>query len=165
MEIEKKFQVKCLPENLEEYEKKEIEQGYLCTRPVVRIRKSNERYILTYKSNYMAEKSNVRMCDEFEVPLTKEGYLHLREKADNYLISKTRYLIPLEDGHTGELDVFHGRLEGLYFIEVEFTDEEDAGRFVPPEWFGENVSGDERYTNSFLSRCDSLDVFSSDALQ
>lgn len=160
MEIEKKFQINVLPDNLEDYQKKEIEQGYLCINPVVRIRKSNDRYILTYKSNYAADEENVRMCDEVELPLTEESYRHLREKADNHLISKTRYLVPLPDGHTGELDVFHGRLRGLCFIEVEFTDEEDAARFVPPEWFGKNVSRDERYTNSFLSQCDNLEVFS-----
>ena len=59
----------------------------------------------------------------------------------------------------GELDIFHGRLDGLYFIEVEFKDEEDARQFVPPGWFGENVSNDGRYANSFLSSCDNLDVF------
>lgn len=165
MEIEKKFQLKSIPANLEAYEKKEIEQGYLCTSPVVRIRKSNERYILTCKSNHVRNEDNVRMCDEVEIPLTKESYLHLRKKADNHMISKTRYVIPLEDGHVGELDVFHGRLDGLSFIEVEFADAQDAESFVPPDWFGENVSKDERYTNSFLSCCDSLSVFSSGVLQ
>lgn len=161
MEIEKKFRVRRLPEHLEQYSKKEIEQGYLCTKPVVRIRKSNDRYILTYKSGPASEeiKRDVRVCQEVEVPLTEEAYQHLRQKVDDYLISKTRYVIPLSSGHTGELDVFHGRLDGLYFIEVEFSDEEDARNFVPPEWFGENVSQDERYTNSYLSRCDNLDVF------
>lgn len=161
MEIEKKFQVKILPGNLEKYEKKEIEQGYLCTDPVVRIRKSNEHYILTYKSKMGVENVSVgaRVNQEIEVPLTKEAYLHLREKADDHLISKTRYIIPLSSGHIGELDVFHKQLAGLYFIEVEFSSEEDAEQFIPPDWFGENVSQDERYTNSFLSRCDNLDVF------
>ena len=52
MEIERKFLVKRenLPENLEQYPSKVIEQGYLCTEPVVRIRKSNDNYYLTYKS-------------------------------------------------------------------------------------------------------------------
>jgi CYTH domain-containing protein len=161
MEIEKKFQVKVLPEHLEQYAKKEIEQGYLCTQPVIRIRKSDDRYILTYKSGPLAEAldADVRVNQEVEVPLTQEAYAHLREKADNHLIIKTRYVIPLPDGHVGELDIFHGRLDGLYFIEVEFSDEEDAGSFAAPEWFGKNVSQDERYANSFLSRCDNLDVF------
>ena len=57
---------------------------------------------------------------------------HLRQKVDGGLISKTRYIIPLADGHIAELDVFHGPLEGLRFVEVEFQDEEDADLFVPP---------------------------------
>ena len=160
MEIEKKFLVKKLPKHLENYEKKEIEQGYLCTRPVVRIRKSNDSFFLTYKSGPLQEGGNdTRVNQEIEAPLSKEGYNHLRKKVDNHLISKTRYLIPLSDGHMGELDIFHEKLDGLYFIEVEFADEEDAMNFVPPEWFGENVSSDRRYANSFLSCCDNLDVF------
>lgn len=162
MEIEKKFKVKKIPDNLEKYEKKHIEQGYLCVNPVVRIRKSNDRYILTYKSladGSEDKNTNVRINNEVEVFLTKEGYEHLKEKVDDNLIIKTRYIIPLEDGHTGELDVFGGVLEGLYFIEVEFESEDDAKNFVPPDWFGENVSDDKRYANSYLSKCDNLSVF------
>jgi len=42
-EIEKKFLIKNLPENLEQYEKVRIEQGYLNTvvTPTLRIRKYN----------------------------------------------------------------------------------------------------------------------------
>ena len=160
MEIEKKFLVRKLPDYLEDFEKKEIEQGYLCISPVVRIRKSDSSYILTYKSTMGLQPTGekVRRNHETELPLTEEGYFHLRAKIDGYMITKTRYLVPLPDGHTGELDLFHNQLEGLYFIEVEFTDEEDASHFVPPDWFGENVSNDERYTNSFLSQCGNLDV-------
>ena len=159
MEIEKKFLVKVLPDSLDKYSKKDIEQGYLCHSPVVRIRRSNDKYILTYKSMPDENSSDVKVCNEVEVPLTKEGYYHLRDKTDNNLIKKVRYIIPLPDGHMGELDIFDGVLKGLYFIEVEFEDEEDAKSFVPPDWFGDNVSGDKRYTNSFLSQCDNLDVF------
>ena len=162
MEIEKKFKVKQLPDNLDEYEQKHIEQGYLCVNPVVRIRKSNDRYIFTYKSpaaGIEAKNTDVRINNEIEVFLTKEGYEHLKEKVDDNLIIKTRYIIPLEDGHTGELDVFGGVLEGLYFIEVEFESEDAAQNFIPPDWFGENVSDDKRYANSYLSKCNDLSVF------
>ena len=161
MEIERKYLIKTMPD-LQRAEVKEIEQGYLCTNPVVRIRRSNERYILTYKSHSLVEEkisADTKMCQEIEMPLTEEGYYHLREKTDGYFIAKTRYVLPLADGHMAELDVFHGRLEGLTFVEVEFADAEDAKRFQPPEWFGENVSADNRYTNSFLSKQESLAVF------
>lgn len=152
MEIEQKYKVAQLPVGYEACEKKEIEQGYLCTSPVVRIRKSNEDYILTYKSKLgMKDCKTVAMCNELEAPLTQEGYLHLKEKADGMMIAKTRYLVPLEDGHLAELDVFHGEHEGLMIVEVEFSSEEEAHSFTAPEWFGENVSDDKRYTNKWLA--------------
>ncbi len=62
LEIERKFLIKRenLPENLEQYPSKVIEQGYLCTEPVVRIRKSNDNYYLTYKSKgLLAERNTI----------------------------------------------------------------------------------------------------------
>lgn len=153
MEIERKFTIKALPENLLEYEKKEIEQGYLCSNPTVRIRKSNHNYMITYKSK-KNKKSSAIVNEEVELPLTKEAYLHLREKVDGHLITKTRYLIPLEDGLVIELDVFKGYLEGLCFAEVEFPSEEVADSFVPPNWFLDDVSKDKRYRNHYLSTID-----------
>lgn len=163
-EIEKKFLIRTLPENLEQYQKKEIEQGYLCTSPIVRIRKSNEDYILTYKSKFgialdAENVSSAKINNEVELPLTKEGYEHLKEKIDGYLIRKTRYIIPLEKGLKAELDIFKEQLEGLIFAEVEFPNEEMAYDFQPPEWFGENVSLDNRYSNYFLSKVENLDIF------
>ena len=161
MEIEKKFLVKKLPAALSSFEKKELEQGYLCTSPTVRIRKSDDEFILTYKARWGTDDIRVeaRVNQEIEMPLSFDGYYHLRQKTDGHMITKTRYLVPLEDGHTGELDIFHGALEGLYFIEVEFRDEEDVKAFCPPDWFGEDVSMDIRYTNSFLAKCDDLSAF------
>lgn len=146
MEIERKYLIHKLPENLSQYEKREIEQGYLCTEPVVRIRRSNEKYTLTYKGR------GLLMREEYNLPLTQESFEHLRPKIDGILISKTRYLIPLTEQLTIELDVFSGELEGLLLAEVEFETEEDANRFVPPEWFGEDVTFSTEYHNSTLSQ-------------
>ena len=129
MEIERKFLIKNLPENLEQYDHKEIAQGYLCTSPVVRIRRSNDDYYLTYKGKGMMVR------EEYNLPLTKEAYLHLKEKIDGRLIEKTRYLISLTDKLTAELDVFHGDLAPLTLVEVEFESVEEANAFTAPEWF------------------------------
>jgi CYTH domain-containing protein len=98
-------------------------------------------------------------CEEIELPLSKEAYEHLKEKIDGHLIKKTRYLIPLKNGLTAELDVFHERLEGLLFVEVEFPDEEAASKFIPPEWFNEDVSFNKHYKNNYLSTLDSYRDF------
>ena len=44
MEIERKFKVRQLPEQLEQYPRQRIEQAYLCTEPVIRVRRSNDDY-------------------------------------------------------------------------------------------------------------------------
>lgn len=160
MEIERKFTIKQLPENLAQYEKKEIEQAYLCSKPTIRIRKSNDNYILTYKSRLgldLPESITARTCEEVELPLTKKAYEHLKQKADGNVIAKTRYLIPIDADHKIELDVFHGYLEGLVFAEVEFASEEESAAYQMPDWFLEDVTFDKRYRNSFLSTFTSLE--------
>ena len=62
MEIERKFLIEKenLPENLASYPCHRIEQGYLCTSPVVRIRRQDDDYFLTYKSKgLMARRSTI----------------------------------------------------------------------------------------------------------
>ena len=148
VEIERKFLVKKedLPENLEQYPSKVIEQGYLCTEPVVRIRKSNDNYYLTYKSKGLLAR------EEYNLPLTEEAYEHLKPKADGIVISKIRYVIPEKDGLFIELDVFNAPYDGLLLAEVEFPSEEAALSYQPPRWFGEDVTYSTRYHNSTLSK-------------
>lgn len=143
-EIERKYLVKQVPENLASYPFHEIEQGYLCTEPVVRTARQDEEYYLTYKSK------GLMIREEYNLPLTEDAYFHLREKIDGRLISKRRYLIPL-DPYTIELDVFHSPKDDLILAEVEFPSEEDALTFTPPDWFGEDVTNSSLYHNSRLS--------------
>ena len=62
MEIERKYAIHNLPENLSQYKYKKIEQGYLCHNPTIRIRKSNDEYILTYKSKFGIGKKKECNC-------------------------------------------------------------------------------------------------------
>ena len=146
MEIERKFLIPKLPDDLESYNFHLIEQGYLCTDPVVRIRKQDDSYYLTYKSRGLMAR------EEYNLPLTEAAYLHLKPKADGIVLSKTRYLIPEKQGLTIELDVFAAPFEGLRLAEVEFESEEQANTFTPPEWFGEEVTWSSAYHNSTLSQ-------------
>ncbi|NBH99079.1 CYTH domain-containing protein [Anaerotruncus sp. 1XD22-93] len=146
MEIERKFLITELPENLTQYNCRRIEQGYLCTAPVVRIRRQDQEYYLTYKSKGMMVR------EEYNLPLTAEAYAHLREKTDGNLISKQRYLIPLNETLTAELDIFDAPFAPLMLAEVEFSSEEEANSFAPPAWFGEDVTFSGKYHNSYLSR-------------
>jgi adenylate cyclase len=155
MEIERKYLVAELPENLEQYQYKQIEQGYLCHNPTIRIRKSNENYILTYKSKLGLEpigEHGPNVNHEVELPLTEEAYQTLKAKTDGNMVFKTRYLIPLKERYVAELDIFKGLLQNLVLVEVEFPDIESADVFQPPAWFGKDVSGDKRFTNYQLSK-------------
>ena len=129
MEIERKYLVNQVPADYMEFPCHAIEQAYLCTSPVVRIRKEDDSYYLTYT--------------------------HLLKKADGIILTKTRYLIPLEgsDHLTIELDIFDGTYKGLILAEVEFPTEEEALTFIPPQWFGKDVTFSGEYQNSRLA-CD-----------
>lgn len=177
MEIERKYLIHKLPENLEAYPCHLIEQAYLCTEPVVRIRRQDNDYILTYKG------SGLMAREEYNLPLTETAYAHLLAKADGTVITKKRYVLPLKSQTVSatdtarpnpmvrnthavseanlslemnalniELDIFSGQWQGLQMAEVEFPNEETARRFQPPAWFGEEVTFDGRYHNSWLSQ-------------
>ena len=147
MEIERKYLVKNIPGNLKYFPCRSMEQGYLSTAPVIRIRKDQDRYELTYKSK------GLMIREEYNLPLTADAYGHLLKKIDGRLIKKDRYMIPLKDGLTAELDVFKEELAPLVLAEVEFPDEESARAFTPPDWFGEDVTFSGKYHNSSLSQC------------
>lgn len=147
MEIERKYRITAPPQGFEQFPSCRIEQAYLCTEPVVRIRQEEDACWLTYKSK------GLLVREEYNLPLTREAYAHLLKKADGIVLTKTRYRIPLEDtGLTIELDVFSGAYDGLMLAEVEFPDEASARSFQPPEWFGEDVTFSGEYQNSRLSQ-------------
>lgn len=146
MEIERKYLVKTLPDGYMSFPSCSIEQAYLCAEPVVRIRKEDHRYYLTYKSKGLLER------EEYNLPLTKEAYAHLLSKADGMILTKRRYRIPITDTRlTIELDIFSGAYEGLCLAEVEFGTRQEAERFVPPAWFGADVTFSGEYQNSRLA--------------
>ncbi|MFP3154873.1 CYTH domain-containing protein [Lachnospiraceae bacterium ZAX-1] len=146
MEIERKFLIRQLPHQLHTYPFHQIEQGYLCIDPVIRIRRQDEDYFLTYKSK------GLMVREEYNLPLTSASYLHLQQKIDGLLIQKKRYLIPFNEKLTIELDVFEGVHAPLIIAEVEFESIEEANHFTPPDWFLEDVTQSSAYHNSNLSQ-------------
>lgn len=148
MEIERKYLITRLPEGATDHPHHMIEQGYLSTDPVVRVRREDDTYYLTYKSKGLLER------EEYNLPLAKDSYEHLIKKADGHILTKKRYLIPMEDSDhlTIELDIFEGQYEGLMLAEVEFQSREEAEIFTAPDWFGKDVTFSGEYQNSRLSK-------------
>lgn len=145
MEIERKFLIHSLPMDYKQYPFHKIEQGYLSIDPVIRARKEDDQYYLTYKSRGLLSR------EEVNLPLSEESYEHLKKKSDGFLITKTRYLIPYLNHFTIELDIFEGVNSGLIIAEVEFSSEEEAFAFQVPDWFKKDVTTDPQYQNCNLS--------------
>lgn len=145
-EIERKFLIKNLPENLENFTHYEIRQGYISTDPTIRLRQQDDKYILTVKSAGLMKKQ------EYELDLTADQFNRLWEKTEGNTIEKTRYVIPLNDGLKAELDVYKGFLSGFMNVEVEFASTKEAILFDIPNWFGQEVTQDPRYSNSSLAK-------------
>jgi len=146
-EIERKFLVKSLPENLEQYPHKDIVQGYLAITEdgtEVRLRKKGKKYFQTVKSG--AGKTRF----ESEVEITEDQFNTLWEATKGKRVEKTRYEIPHESG-TIELDIYHGDLDGLLSVEMEFSSEKDSNEFVTPIWLSEEVTDDKKYKNQNLA--------------
>ena len=147
MEIERKFTVKEVPADLEKYSFHQIEQAYLNTNPVIRVRRQDEDYYLTYKGKGLLAR------EEYNLPLNQQSYEHLSAKADGHIIKKRRYLIPIGNSSLGnpltlELDIFEEALAPLIIAEVEFASLKEADSFTPPDWCLEDVTNDPSYHNS-----------------
>ncbi len=148
LEIERKFIVKnttFLRDNAKCYQ---ISQGYLNSNPerTVRIRIKNGKGFITVKG-LGNESGTTRFEWEKEIPVAEaEALLQLCE---DFIISKTRYEVCFE-GKIFEVDIFHGKNEGLLLAEIELQNENDI--FGKPEWIGEEVTGNEKYYNAYLSR-------------
>ncbi|MEV5238658.1 CYTH domain-containing protein [Streptomyces cinnamoneus] len=124
-----------------------VQQGYLARgeQEEVRVRRAGDEYSLTVK------KGNGLERQEFEILVDAGQFAALWPATEGRRISKRRRAVPLADGRCAYVDVFEGRLAGLVTAEVEFEDREDALAFVPPPWFGAEVTGDARYANKELS--------------
>jgi CYTH domain-containing protein len=145
MEVERKFLVRETPD-LKGAEAEEIDQGYLAigAEGEVRLRRKGDRLVLT------AKRGSGLARDEGEVELDREAFDRLWPLTEGRRLHKRRHVLPL-DGVKVELDVYAGELEGLLVAEIEFPSEEEARAFDPPDWLGEDVTGDPRYLNETLA--------------
>jgi adenylate cyclase len=145
MEVERKFLVPEAP-RLDGTESEEIEQGYLAigSDGEVRLRRKGERLLLT------AKRGEGLVRDEAEVELDGDAFERLWPLTEGRRLHKRRHVVP-EGDLTIEVDVYEGDLEGLVVAEIEFPTEEAARAFEPPGWFGEDVTGEERYLNETLA--------------
>jgi adenylate cyclase len=145
VEVERKFLVGELPD-LDGAAADEIEQGYLAigAEGEVRVRHKGDALVLT------AKRGEGLSRQEAEIELDRERFDELWPLTEGRRLHKRRHVVPHGDLKI-EVDVYAGDLEGLVVAEVEFASEDDARRFDPPQWLGEEVTGDRRYLNETLA--------------
>jgi adenylate cyclase len=145
-EIERKFRAGEVP-GLEATTAARIEQGYLAidAGTEVRLRRAGEKLRLTTKRGHGEERAEV------EIELAEDDFERLWPLSAGRRIEKTRHRVPLDGGLTAEVDVYAGELAGLRVVEVEFPDAAAAERFERPDWFGRELTGEERYANQTLA--------------
>lgn len=144
LEIERKFLLRELPEDYESHRHEMIRQGY--AEDGLRFRQRCDSYFETRKVGAGL------VFEELEREIGIEEFEAAWPSTAGRRLEKTRTEIPLPGGLVAEVDIFLGALAGLRYVEVEFNDEESANSFVPPRWFGREVTHDLRYRNSALAR-------------
>lgn len=135
----------------------DIEQTYISFSPEIRVRKLNngEAYTMTVKNNLT---SNGVKRDEYEIEITESQYNQLIAKKEGKTIYKTRYEFNL-NGYWASIDIFHGELNGLAYLEVEFVDEKEAKNYKAPNWVVKEVTNDILYKNGSLAQYGIPDSF------
>ncbi len=80
----------------------------------------------------------------------------IRPEVDGEPVKKVRFDLPPDVVESVtkkiELDVFLGREAGLIYVEPEFNTKQEKADFLPPEWFGESVTEDKRFSNTSISK-------------
>ncbi|WP_285822847.1 CYTH domain-containing protein [Duncaniella freteri] len=145
-EIERKFLVKDNSFIQMTTELRHICQTYISDKPeaTVRIRVCDDHAWITVKG-----KNDGAVRDEWEYAIPVNDAMEMAERlAGGWNIDKTRYVV-IYEGARWEVDVFHGRHDGLVLAEIELSSASDS--FVLPPFIGDEVTGDPRYYNSVLA--------------
>ena len=144
-EIERKFRIREVPADLGDGTR--LRQAYLAVDGDVEIRVRSHgggTHVLGIKGGSGIERTEV------EVEIDVATFDTLWDLASSRRIEKTRHRLPVGD-HTVEVDVYAGVLEGVVVAEVEFASRQDAEAFTGPAWFGEELTGDPRWSNAALA--------------
>ena len=123
-----------------------IEQFYIQIDPEIRFRKVVIGYT-ECRHYYKTEKTKTNdpiVRWEKEEKITEDEYYDNYPRHIGNVIIKRRYMIQLKDKYWCSVDVYN---DELCIAEVEFKNIEEAKAWIPPEWFGEEVTGVKEYKN------------------
>ena len=143
-EIERKFHVREYPVEYYEHSGTGIIQGYAADG--FRFREEADAvHTRTRKSGTGIDR------EEIEERIPADEFRKAFAETEGRRIKKLRTRVHLPNGLTAEIDDYLGHLTGFRTVEVEFQSVDEANAFVPPEWFGVELTGDRRFANSSMA--------------
>lgn len=162
-EIERKYSIKYIPDDLKFEKIVNITQAFIYEdlKTILRIRKiqnkktNDLRYVYTLKTKSGLDdkkvNNNISNLYEIESNINEDEYGQLLKNKIGNVIIKNRMVVPIDKNLKVEIDVYEDYLEGLLTAEIEFKNEEEAKKFIKPEWLGEELSYEE-LSNWHLSK-------------
>lgn len=149
-ELERTFLARYLPDDLNTSPSDEVTDTYIpasATHPILRLRKTNDRYELTKKKPI--QNGDASRQTEETISLSHEEYDALSELPGKHL-RKVRYRYP-HGGLVYEFDIFQDELAGLVLVDVEFETEAKKDRFSPPDFCLADVTQETFLAGGMLS--------------
>ena len=147
-EIERKFLVAAAPEAEVLGAGAQLRQGYLALDGDVEV-----RVRLTPTAAWLTIKAGAGLArTEVELPLGASDAEVLWAQTAGRRVEKVRHTLAIDGEVTAEVDRYQGALDGLCTVEVEFADREEAQAFVPPPWFGRELTGEPGWSNAALAQ-------------
>lgn len=134
IELEKTYLAKYIPENLTDYQSKEIIDVYLSKdsdHPKLRLRKNGDSFELTKKAPVKTDDASQQ--EEQTINLTATEFDRLNSQIEGKVVSKIRYFYDY-NGNIAEFDVFQDKLLGLVIIDFEFITVFEKEDFVMPDF-------------------------------
>ena len=123
-----------------------LQQGYLSVEKdrTIRVRISGNRAWLTLKGHLSAIS---RHEFEYEIPLS-DAQTMLASMCP-FKVEKQRHIVDYQ-GFTFEIDEFFGENAPLILCELELLSE--TAEYPRPDWLGEEITSDGRFSNAYLSK-------------
>lgn len=150
-EIERKFLIKKLPQNITKHPSKKIIQWYFKDKDdkKIRLRKVISKWLIEYFQTIKQWHGLIRK--ELEEKISKETFEKLWKKVWNRYLEKTRYVLPYKKQKI-ELDIYQGKLNWLITSEIEFKNPLESRKFIVPKRFDKELTGDRKYSNASLAK-------------
>lgn len=148
MEIERKFRVDGFLKDLPLLDEVYIEQGYLSTNPVVRIRSSQLKEKVEYYLTIKGKGTIIR--EEVEFKIKEDEFLRLKNLLNGHLLKKELKIYSLGNYHLECSRVSGNNIDDFFYAEIEFSTLKEAENFIPPKFLGKELTYDTNFTMSSI---------------